>query len=192
MIKNIIDKISSRQELIFYAVLVIMITLCIAVASILSNTAHGNRNEFPYTAMILNTDCKYIWNKKEGYYDTIIYFILVYTVDSVKYIQKYKADFFTSCETSTWGGGISTCCENMIGDNIWFNIIDKNITDINELSVMGNNSSGTLITFAFVFYFFSLLGLLLLFKTGYVHYTDGYLNFSSIKRVPLLNENSGL
>jgi len=188
---RISEKISSKQEIIFYTVFIFVIAMCITVASIISDTAHHNRNLYPYTAFIINTDCKYSWDKNNGWITTL-YFILVYTVDSVKYMQKYKTEFFSKCEMSTWGGEIDTCCESMIGDEIWFNVNDKNVSSIKDISITGNDSSGTLIVFAFFFYVFSVIGLFVLIKVAYVHYRDGELNFSAMTRIPLLNKDDGL
>jgi len=62
------DKIKAHQEIIFYGVMSISILLCFILGTVLAVNANKNTHDFPYSGVILNTDCKYEWNKNKGYY----------------------------------------------------------------------------------------------------------------------------
>lgn len=181
------QKISKHHVIIFYLTVISSILICFILGSILSVKASENVNLYPQDGIILNTDCEYEWNNKKGYYEKIIYFLIVYEVNNNKYMEKYGGDFFSDCETSTWGGAVPTCCENMIGDDIWLNVNKTDYSVINGISFEKHNSPSSQITFAVFFYLFSVIGFLFLVKVAIVHVKEGEINFRNMPRISLLN-----
>lgn len=179
----------TKKEIIFYAIFVSIFVTSLIGGITLSHQAHLNINEFPYSGIVLNTECGIGWSWSKGYYNRDISFIIAYVIDQKKYIEVFELDYFSECSTtSSWEKNMNNCCEHMIGDKIWLSVSQNNITKINEISVTSGSSSTTHISFAIIFFVFCLGSGFILGKVGYEHWKNGYIYIPFAQKIPLIGD----